>query len=84
MHLQFRPSGLVSADSILDAIKARAETKDTDLHYRGYLMPEENVASLRHSALVLKGDMRSAVLDGDVSSYDIEKGIKVKFAKKSN
>lgn len=32
-----RPTGLVSADSILDAIKARTESRDTDLKYRGYL-----------------------------------------------
>lgn len=32
-----RPTGLVSADTILDAIKARTESRDTDLKYRGYL-----------------------------------------------
>ncbi|UYV67113.1 BTBD9 [Cordylochernes scorpioides] len=32
-----RPSGLISSDSILDAIKARNEVRDTDLQYRGYL-----------------------------------------------
>lgn len=32
-----RPTGLVSADTILDAIKARTESRDSDLKYRGYL-----------------------------------------------
>ncbi|XP_035227045.1 BTB/POZ domain-containing protein 9-like [Stegodyphus dumicola] len=69
-----RPTGLVSADTILDAIKARTESRDTDLKYRGYLMPEENVASPKHGAQVLHGELRSALLDGDVHTYDMERG----------
>ncbi|XP_023209936.1 BTB/POZ domain-containing protein 9-like, partial [Centruroides sculpturatus] len=33
-----RPTGLVKADIILDAIKSRTESRDTDLKYRGYLI----------------------------------------------
>lgn len=69
-----RPSGLVSADEILDAIHARTDSRDTDLRYRGCLLPEENVASPRHNAQVTLGEMRSALLDGDVNNYDMEKG----------
>lgn len=71
-----RPTGLVSPDAILDAIKARTESRDTDLKYRGYLMPEENVASPspKNGAQVLHGDMRSALLDGDSHNYDMERG----------
>lgn len=37
-------------------------------------MPEENVAHMKHGATVLKGEMRQAVLDGDVQNYDVERG----------
>lgn len=39
-----------------------------------YLVPEENVAHMKHGATVLKGEMRQAVLDGDVQNYDVERG----------
>lgn len=32
-----RPSGLVSPDDLLDAIKTRSESRNTDLNYRGML-----------------------------------------------
>lgn len=32
-----RPSGLLSPDAILDAIKVRSESRDMDLNYRGML-----------------------------------------------
>lgn len=32
-----RPTGLISPDTILDAIKAKNESRDTELQYRGYL-----------------------------------------------
>lgn len=32
-----RPTGLISPDQILDAIKAKNESRDMDLQYRGYL-----------------------------------------------
>lgn len=43
-----RPTGLVSADSILDAIKARTESRDTDLKYRGYLSKLFFILHYRH------------------------------------
>lgn len=69
-----RPTGLLKADVILDAIKSRTESRDTDLKYRGYLIPEENVASPKHGARVLHGEMKSALLDGDIHNYDMERG----------
>jgi BTB/POZ domain-containing protein 9 len=47
-----RPSTLVSSDAILDAIDSRHKSRDMELNYRGYLIPEENVATLRHGAQV--------------------------------
>lgn len=32
-----RPSGLLSPDDLLDAIKTRSESRDMDLNYRGML-----------------------------------------------
>ena len=69
-----RPTKLVSPDLILDAIDAVQKSKGVDLKYRGYLMPEENVATPEHKAVVLVGEMKSALLDGDVENYDMEKG----------
>lgn len=36
-----RPSGLLSPDAILDAIKIRSESRDMDLNYRGMLSKYE-------------------------------------------
>ena len=38
------------------------------------VVPEENVAHIKHGASVLKGEMRQAVLDGDIQNYDVERG----------
>lgn len=69
-----RPTKLLPPDTILDAIQMKSDSKDTDLLHRGYLMAEENVASPRHGAKVICGEMRSALLDGDSQQYDMENG----------
>lgn len=69
-----RPTGLVCPNTLLDAIKLRTETRDADRPYRGCLLPGENVATQLHGAQVLQGEMRSALLDGDTQSYDMERG----------
>lgn len=71
---QVRESGLISSNVILDAIKLKHESTDMSLNYRGVLYPNENIASNRYQALVIKGDFRSALLDGDVTNYDFDKG----------
>ena len=69
-----RPTELIPADILLDAIQSRTELRDTDLRYRGYKMPDENVAVPRHGAAVLVGEVKSALLDGDSKNYDMERG----------
>ena len=69
-----RPCDLLSADVILDAIKARNESRDSDLRYRGFLMAEENVATRAHGASVLHGELPENILKGDVHNYDMERG----------
>ncbi|XP_030200597.1 BTB/POZ domain-containing protein 9 [Gadus morhua] len=69
-----RPSGLLSPDQLLDAIKTRSESRDMDLNYRGMLVPEENIATMKHGAQVVKGELKSALLDGDTQNYDLDHG----------
>ncbi|XP_049867338.1 BTB/POZ domain-containing protein 9 isoform X2 [Pectinophora gossypiella] len=69
-----RPFALVTPDMLLDAIQEKTQTKSTDLRHRGLLLPEENVATPKRGARVISGDMRSALLDGDTETYDMERG----------
>ncbi|XP_065343465.1 BTB/POZ domain-containing protein 9 [Cloeon dipterum] len=69
-----RPTGLINPDAILDAIQNRTAMKNTDLKYRGFMLPKENVAHVKHGTQVLQGEMRSALLDGDTTNYDMERG----------
>ncbi|XP_060781308.1 BTB/POZ domain-containing protein 9 isoform X2 [Neoarius graeffei] len=69
-----RPSGLLSADELLDAIQTRSERRDMELNYRGMLIPEDNIATMKHGAVVVKGELKSALLDGDTQNYDLDHG----------
>ena len=69
-----RESNLINSDDILDAIKLKHESKDMSLKYRGVLYPNENIATNRYQAIVIKGEFKSALLDGDVSNYDFDRG----------
>ena len=37
-------------------------------------VPEENVATPKHGATVISGEVKSALLDGDNVNYDMERG----------
>ncbi|EDV95344.1 BTB/POZ domain-containing protein 9 [Drosophila grimshawi] len=67
-----RPSGILEPDKILDAIDERSTSKT--LPYRAALWPEENVATAKYSSRCIQGECRSSLLDGDVTSYDMEHG----------
>nr|XP_039249547.1 BTB/POZ domain-containing protein 9-like [Styela clava] len=69
-----RPSGLICPNTILDAIERQSEQNNVDLNYRGVLCPEENIATMQHGAQVIKGEMCAALLDGDSTNYDMERG----------
>ena len=58
-----RKSSLVSSDAILDAIQSKIESRDTDLKYRGCLIPEENVASKKYNTQVIAGENRDNLLN---------------------
>ena len=49
---EVRGSGLISSDSILDAIKIKTESNAMSLKYRGCLYPNENIATNRYQAIV--------------------------------
>uniref|UniRef100_A0A0K8TP45 BTB/POZ domain-containing protein 9 n=1 Tax=Tabanus bromius TaxID=304241 RepID=A0A0K8TP45_TABBR len=67
-----RQSGILDPEKLLDAIEEKTTSKN--LPYRGALWPEENVASLKFHSRTIQGEWRSALLDGDTTSYDMEKG----------
>ncbi|XP_017045818.1 BTB/POZ domain-containing protein 9 [Drosophila ficusphila] len=67
-----RPSGILEPDKILDAIDERSTSKT--LPYRAALWPEENVATAKFLSRCIQGECRSALLDGDVTTYDMEHG----------
>ena len=69
-----RPSGVITSDAILDAVKTKVKSRDRDLPHRGRLMPDENVCSPRHGAQTVRGDMRSFLLNGDSTAFDMERG----------
>lgn len=71
---QVRESNLISSNLILDAIKLKHESTDMSLNYRGVLFENENIALNRYQAIVIKGDFKSALLDGDVVNYDFDRG----------
>ena len=37
-------------------------------------VPEENIANAKHNAMVIKGEMRACLLDGDSTNYDLDRG----------
>lgn len=69
-----RPSELFSADSILDAIRIKTESRVNEMNFRGHLVPDENIATSRHGAEVIEGEMRECLLDGDTANFDLDRG----------
>lgn len=69
-----RPSELFSADAILDAIRIKTESRVNEMNFRGHLVPEENIATARHGAEVIEGEMRECLLDGDSTNFDLDRG----------
>ncbi|XP_068141376.1 LOW QUALITY PROTEIN: BTB/POZ domain-containing protein 9 [Drosophila tropicalis] len=67
-----RPSGILEPDKILDAIDEQSTSKT--LPYRAALWPEENVATAKYFSRCIQGECRSSLLDGDVTTYDMEHG----------
>ncbi|XP_018331680.1 BTB/POZ domain-containing protein 9 [Agrilus planipennis] len=69
-----RPASLVKPDTLLDAIAERTNARLSSLQHRGQLLLDENVASPRLGSKVVLGELMEALLDGDHSNYDMERG----------
>uniref|UniRef100_A0A1I8M4A6 BTB/POZ domain-containing protein 9 n=1 Tax=Musca domestica TaxID=7370 RepID=A0A1I8M4A6_MUSDO len=67
-----RPSGILNPDKLLDAIEEQNTSKY--LPYRAALWPEENVATAKFVSRTIMGECRAELLNGDITSYDMEKG----------
>ncbi|GAB6025108.1 BTB/POZ domain-containing protein 9 [Chamberlinius hualienensis] len=72
-----RATHLYSSDDILDAIQAKTASKITISNRRGYLFAEENVATHRHGAQVILGELGDYLLNGDATNYSIREGYTV-------
>uniref|UniRef100_A0A1A9WK51 BTB domain-containing protein n=1 Tax=Glossina brevipalpis TaxID=37001 RepID=A0A1A9WK51_9MUSC len=67
-----RPSGIVDPNKLLDAIEE--QNNSNYLKYRGCLWPKENVATAQFDSRTIHGEYPAQLLNGDVTSYDMEKG----------
>lgn len=71
---EVRPQGLASADSIMDAISLKVESRDIELPHRGFIFPNRNVAIATEGAEVVEGEFANYLLDGNVNDYTYDKG----------
>lgn len=69
-----RPTSLVKADTLLDAIAERKNANISTLRHRGHLIMEENVATAQMGATVITGELPEFLLNGDCQNYDMERG----------
>ncbi|XP_046848322.1 BTB/POZ domain-containing protein 9-like isoform X2 [Xenia sp. Carnegie-2017] len=74
-----KPSGLFTADDILDAIQVQTESQQTQLKFRGHLDLDENVALPHLGAEVIEGEFPEALLDLDTTSFDMDKGFTLHY-----
>lgn len=72
-----RPAKILCPEKILDAIQVKIFPNNDDTSgppYRGLLRPDKNVAMPKDGAVVLQGEMKAAILDGDTFNYNMETG----------
>lgn len=70
-----RPTGILDANYLLDAIHVKTQSRVNRLPHRGLLCPEENIASSKLGAKVSQGFTEgNSILDNSDHAYDIEKG----------
>ncbi|KAL9879720.1 BTB/POZ domain-containing protein 9-like [Glossina fuscipes fuscipes] len=67
-----RPSGILDPNKLLDAIEEQSTSKY--LKYRAALWPKENVATAKFASRTIYGEYPTQLLNGDITSYDMEKG----------
>lgn len=70
-----RPTKILDANYLLDAIHVKTKSGVTRLQHRGKLCPEENVATPKLGARVIQGTSDdSTLLEAIDHAYDMEKG----------
>ncbi|KAE9548774.1 hypothetical protein FO519_008012 [Halicephalobus sp. NKZ332] len=70
-----RPSGLIPADVLLDAINDQTKKKSSDLVYRGFMPYNVNVISAAHGVSVVSGEAPTSFFNPDLSKYEQERGV---------
>ena len=68
-----RPLGLASADSIMDAISLKVESRDMELPHRGFIYPDKNVSTLAEGAQVIEGESAQFLLENQGMARILEK-----------
>lgn len=71
---EVRPLSLASADSIMDAISLKVESRDMELPHRGVIFPNRNMAIGTEGAEVTEGEFANFLLDGNSKEYTFDKG----------
>lgn len=70
-----RPTKVIDANYLLDAIHIKTQSRVTRLPHRGRLCPEENIATIKLGGTVSKGTCDGfSLLDAMDHPYDMEKG----------
>lgn len=70
-----RPTGILDANYLLDAIHVKTQSRINRLPHRGILCPEENIATVKHGSRISQGTCDGfTLLDASDHPYDIEKG----------
>lgn len=69
-----RPTQILDADFLLDAIHVKTRSRIIRLPHRGRLCPDENIATANHGARVTQGICDGfSLLEASDHSYDMEK-----------
>lgn len=70
-----RPTGILDANYLLDAIHVKTKSRISRLPHRGKLCPEENIATVKLEGQVTQGTCDGfTLLDASDHPYDMEKG----------
>lgn len=70
-----RPTGILDANYLLDAIHVKTQSRLNRLPHRGRLSPDENIATTKLGARVIQGICDGVcLLDSSDHPYDMEKG----------
>ena len=61
-----RPSGLLPSDRLLDAIDAQTKNRSSDLGFRGFKVPNTNIATPAYDVQIVCGDNVKSLSDTEI------------------